>query len=152
MMMMMMMEAGLPVRHVLNWVKNAQTFSMGRLDYDYKHEPILFTWGKKHRKNKGIGFNNSCWEIDKPQSSVEHPTMKPVKLYEQAYSNHCDAGDVVYEMYCGSGTALVAAENLSRQCRACEIIPGYVAVALQRYYDAFNIRGELVGDEVAEQD
>jgi len=48
MMMMMMKEAGLPVRHVLIWKKNSPTFSMGRLDYDYQHEPILLTWGKKH--------------------------------------------------------------------------------------------------------
>lgn len=144
MMMMMMKEAGLLVKHVLLWVKNAQTFSMGRLDYDYKHEPILFTWGKKHRKNKGIGFKNSCWEIDKPRASAEHPTMKPVELYEQAYINHSDAGEIVYEMYCGSGTALIASENTGRQCRAVEISPAYVAVALQRYKDSFGITAELV--------
>ena len=50
MMMMMMREAGLPVRHVLIWKKNAPTFSMGRLDYDYQHEPILMTWGKRHKR------------------------------------------------------------------------------------------------------
>lgn len=145
MMMMMMMEAGLKVRHVLFWVKNAPTFSMGRLDYDYQHEPILFTWGKKHRKNKRDGFGSSLWRIDKPRASAEHPTMKPPELYEQAYANHSDAGEVVYEMYCGSGTALVAAENLARQCRAVEISPAYVAVALQRYEDAFGITPELMG-------
>lgn len=144
-MMMMMDEAGLCVRHVLNWVKNSQTFSMGRLDYDYKHEPILFTWGKKHRKNKGLGFGNSCWEIDKPRSSAEHPTMKPPELYEQAYNNHSNVGEVVYEPFSGSGTAVIAAENLSRQCRAVEISPAYVAVALQRYQDAFDITPELIG-------
>lgn len=49
MMMMMMMESGLKVRHVLMWYKNAPTFSMGRLDYEYQHEPILLTWNKKHK-------------------------------------------------------------------------------------------------------
>lgn len=53
MMMMMMADAGLPVRHVLIWVKNAPTFSIGRLDYDYQHEPILYTWTNKHHNYRG---------------------------------------------------------------------------------------------------
>jgi DNA modification methylase len=66
-------------------------------------------------------------------------------LYERPIANHTSLGDIVYEPFSGSGTALIAAENLSRQCRAVEISPGYVAVALQRYLDAFGIRGELAG-------
>ena len=85
MMMMMMREAGLPVRHVLIWKKNAPTFSMGRLDYDYQHEPILMTWGKRHKRPMQGKHKTSVWEIDKPRASAEHPTMKPVELVVYKY-------------------------------------------------------------------
>ena len=135
MMMMMMKEANLPIRHVLIWKKNAPTFSMGRLDYDYQHEPILLTWGKRHKRPMLGNHKTSVWEIDKPRASAEHPTMKPVELYENAYLNNSESGDITYEPYSGSGTAIIAAQNLSRKCRAVEISPAYVAVAIQRWAD-----------------
>jgi DNA modification methylase len=59
MMMMMMKDAGLPVRHILVWCKNSATFSLGRLDYDYQHEPIFYTWTKSHHNYRGgISHNN----------------------------------------------------------------------------------------------
>ena len=146
MMMMMMMEAGLPIRHVLIWKKNAPTFSMGRLDYDYQHEPILLTWSKRHKRPMLGEHKTSVWEIDKPRASAEHPTMKPVELYVNAYLNNSDSGDIAYEPYCGSGTALIACEQLSRQCRAIEISPAYVAVALQRWADATGQMPVLSGE------
>jgi DNA modification methylase len=132
MMMMMMRAAGLPVRHVLIWKKNQPTFSMGRLDYDYQHEPILMTWGKRHKRPMLGTHKTSVWEIDKPRASGEHPTMKPVELYVNAFLNNCDAGDIAYEPFSGSGTSIVAAEQTGRLCRAIEISPKYVAVALER--------------------
>ena len=74
-----------------------------------------------------------------------HPATFPVEFPEFLISTWSDTQQVVYEPFSGSGTTMIAAENLSRQCRAVEIAPGYVAVALQRYLDAFGIRGELVG-------
>ncbi len=136
MMMMMMKDAGLPIRHVLIWKKNAPTFSMGRLDYDYQHEPILLTWSKRHKRPMLGTHKTSIWEIDKPRRSAEHPTMKPPELYVNAYMNNSDAGDVAYEPYSGSGTAIIAAQSTGRKCRAIEISPAYVAVALQRWADA----------------
>lgn len=137
MMMMMMMMSGLPVRHVLNWIKNSPTFSMGRLDYDYQHEPILFTWKKSH-KHYGAGkYTTSTWFIDKPRASKEHPTMKPVELVENALLNSSLEGQIIYDPFSGSGTTTVACENLSRQCRSVEISPAYVAVTLERMATAF---------------
>lgn len=136
MMMMMMREAGLPVRHVLIWKKNAPTFSMGRLDYDYQHEPILMTWGKRHKRPMQGKHKTSVWEIDKPRASAEHPTMKPVELVVNALANNSDAGDAAFDAYSGSGTTIIACEQLRRKCRAMEIAPEYVAVALQRWADA----------------
>jgi len=73
-----------------------------------------------------------------------HPTQKPVGLFMSILSDYSDAEDIVSDFYSGSGTTIIAAENLSRQCRAVEISPAYVAVALQRYVDAFGIEPELV--------
>jgi DNA modification methylase len=135
MMMMMMAESGLPVRHVLNWVKNAPTFSMGRLDYEYQHEPILYTWTKTHKRIDAGQFHTSVWTVDKPRKSAEHPTMKPVDLPVNAILNHTEVGDFCYEPFSGSGTMIVACEQTKRNCCAIEISPAYVAVALQRWAD-----------------
>lgn len=137
MMMMMMQESGLEVRHILNWVKNSPTFSMGRLDYDYQHEPILFTWTKTHKRKKEGQFQTSLWEVDKPRANKEHPTMKPVELPVNAYLNHTDDGDIVVDIFGGSGTSMVAAEQTKRKCRMVELSPDYCAVILQRMTDAF---------------
>lgn len=136
MMMMMMKDANLEVRHVLNWIKNNQTFSMGRLDYDYQHEPIFFTWVKTHKRIKKGQFQTSVWAVDKPMASKLHPTMKPVELPENAILNHTEKGDVVADMFLGSGTTLIAAERTSRIFRGCELSPKYIAVAIQRWVDA----------------
>lgn len=133
MMMMMMREAGLIVRHVLMWKKNCPTFSMGRLDYDYAHEPILFTWGKKHKKIMGGSMRSSVWEVNKPKACDLHPTMKPVELYINAYLNNSEEGDYAYEPFSGSGTALLAGEKTKRKVIAIELDPKYVAVALERW-------------------
>lgn len=132
-MMLMMRDAGLPVRHVLVWVKHVATFSLGRIDYDYQHEPILFTWGKKHKRIMKGQHKTSVWPIDRPSASPDHPTMKPVALVENALLNHTDPGDICYDPFCGSGTAIIACENLGRSCCAVEIEPKYVAVALERW-------------------
>lgn len=137
MMMMMMMNAGLEVKHILNWIKNSPTFSMGRLDYDYQHEPILFTWTKTHKRKKEGAFQTSLWTVDKPRANKEHATMKPVELPTCAILNHTDTGDVVVDMFGGSGTTMIAAENTKRVCRMTEISPDYCAVILQRMSDAF---------------
>lgn len=133
MMMMMMKEAGLPIRHVAMWKKNCATFSMGRLDYDYAHEPILFTWGKKHKKIMGGSMRTSVWEVNKPKACDLHPTMKPVELYINAYLNNSEEGDYAYEPFSGSGTALLAGEKTKRKVIAIELDPKYVAVALERW-------------------
>lgn len=132
MMMMMMSDSGIPVRHILNWVKNQQTFSMGRLDYEYKHEPILYTWNKKHFFYGNGNFKNSCWEIDKPRASKEHPTMKPVELVENAILNSSQTGDLVVDIYGGSGTTLIAAHQLNRNCNIIEITENYTQVIIDR--------------------
>ena len=133
MMMMMMMHAGLKVRHVLNWVKNHATFSLGRLDYDYQHEPILFTWLKSHKKIMGGDHKTSCWFIDKPQESKLHPTMKPVALPRNAILNSSDIADIVVDLFGGAGSTLLAAETTGRINYTMEIDPHYIDVICRRY-------------------
>jgi DNA modification methylase len=133
MMMMMMQEAGLRARHVLIWKKNSPTFSLGRLDYDYQHEPILLTWGKRHKRPMKGEHRTSVWEIDKPRASPEHPTMKPVALPANAMLNNSERGDLVFDAYLGSGTTLIAAEQLNRRCFGLEIEPRYCDVIVQRW-------------------
>lgn len=136
-----MQKVGLKNRHILNWVKNNATFSMGRLDYDYKHEPIFFTWKHTHKRKKEGQFQNSLWEVDKPMSSKEHPTMKPVELPVGAIMNHTDEGDIVADMFGGSGTTLIAAEKTNRIARTCEISPFYCDVIRRRWAEYVHGKG-----------
>ena len=118
-----MRGAGLTVRHILVWVKNSPTFSLGRLDYEYQHEPILYTWPKTHKKVMGRTHRTSTWMIDRPQKSKLHPTMKPVELVANAILNSSERADVVLDAFAGSGTMIVACEQTGRVCRAMELDP-----------------------------
>jgi len=142
MMMMMMMGAGIEPRHELIWLKNNHV--LGRVDYAYKHEPILYAWKDGGHKFYG-DFQTSVIECNKPQKSDLHPTMKPVELVERLIRNSSLPGEIIYEPFSGSGTTIIACEQLNRQCRAIEISPAYVAVALQRYADATGDMPELMG-------
>lgn len=146
MMMMMMNEAGWMPRHELIWLKNNHV--LGRADYNYKHEPILYGW-KRNGTHKFYGdFQTSVIEFPKPQSSKLHPTTKPVELIQYLIPNNTQLGQFVYDPFGGSGTTMVASENLGRQCRMIEIEPSYCAVTLDRYERAFNIKPELVKGEL----
>jgi DNA modification methylase len=110
---------------------------MGRLDYDYQHEPILFTWTKTHKRKHEGAFQTSLWAVNKPMANKEHPTMKPIELPTCAILNHTDVGDTVVDMFGGSGTTMVASENTKRSCRMVEIDPNFCAVILERMTIAF---------------
>ena len=134
-MMMMMQESGLRPRHILIWKKNQPTFSMGRLDYDYQHEPILLTWGKKHKRPMLGQHRTSVWEVDRERACAEHPTIKPVALPINAILNNSDVGDAVLDPFLGSGTTLIAAERTGRTCYGVEIAPRYLDVICQRFFN-----------------
>lgn len=132
-MMMMMKDAGLPVRHVLMWVKNSATFSLGRLDYDYQHEPIFYTWTKSHHNYRGGENRTTVWQYDKPRKCDLHPTMKPVELVANAIIDGTQEGDIVLDAFGGSGTTMIAAEQLNRKARLMELDPKYVDVIIDRW-------------------
>jgi DNA modification methylase len=133
MMMMMMKESGLQVRHVIIWVKNSPTFSLGRLDYDYKHEPILYTWNKSHKFYGNGEQKSSVWNYDKPLKNDLHPTMKPVKLIVNAILNSSLKDMIIFDPFLGSGSTLIACEQTNRKCYGIEIDPHYIDVIIQRW-------------------
>ena len=130
MMMMMMMGAGIEPRHELIWLKNNHV--LGRVDYAYKHEPILYAWKKGGHKFYG-GFQTSILEFKRPSSSKLHPTMKPIELVAKLMENSSQKNELVYEPFCGSGTTLIAAEQLGRKCYGMEISPNYCDVIVKRW-------------------
>ena len=133
MMMMMIHEAGWQVKHELMWLKNSPTFSMNRLDYDYKHEPILYGWNKKHEFYGKGKFNKSVWEYDKPKKCNLHPTMKPIALIANAILNSTKENANVLDVFGGSGSTLMACEETNRKCFMMELDPRYVDVIIERW-------------------
>lgn len=133
MMMMMMRDAGLPVRHMLIWKKNSATFSLGRLDYDYQHEPIFYTWTKKHHNYRKGEYRTTIWEYDKPRKCDLHPTMKPVALVANCLMDGTQEGDIVLDLFGGSGTTMMACEQLGRKSRIMELDPHYCDVIIARW-------------------
>jgi DNA modification methylase len=132
MMMMMMQESGLPVRHELIWVKNNHV--LGRADYHYKHEPVLYGW-KDGAGHPWYGDRNkfSIWHVNKPTQSKLHPTMKPVELVEIPIQNSSKGNDVVLDLFGGSGTTLIACEKTNRIARLMELDPKYCDVIVKRF-------------------
>lgn len=123
-------ETGFHLRHMLIWAKNNHV--LGRCDYNYKHEPILYGWVDGSHKWYGSGSETSLWEIPKPQKSDLHPTMKPVELYARAIRNSTERGQRCVDIFAGSGTLLMAAEQEGRLSESVEFTPGYTAVILER--------------------
>ena len=131
MMMMSAQEAGWQVKHELIWVKNNHV--LGRVDYLYKHEPILFGWKDKHKFYGNGEHTKSVWEIPKPQKSDLHPTMKPIALIANALLNSSVEGNNILDLFGGSGSTLIACEQLNRKCYMMEMSPKYVDVIIKRW-------------------
>ena len=128
------MDAGWKVRQCLIWKKSSLV--MGRQDYHWMHEPCLYGWkdGAAHlwsadRKQTTI------LEFNKPSRNGEHPTMKPVELFEYQLLNNTKGGDIVLDSFGGSGTTLIAAEKHGRYARIMELDPKYCDVIVKRWED-----------------
>lgn len=127
-------DTGWKVRQCLIWKKS--TMVMGRQDFHWKHEPCLYGWkdGAAHlwandRKQTTI------LEFDKPSRNGEHPTMKPVALFEYQMLNNTKGGDIVLDSFGGSGTTLIAAEKNGRIAYLSELDPRYVDVIIKRWQE-----------------
>lgn len=136
-------DAGWLYKQCLIW--NKSSLVMGRQDYQWKHEPILYGW------KPGAGHNwysdrkqTTVLEFDRPSRSAEHPTMKPVALVEYCIGNSSKAKDRVLDLFGGSGTTLIACEKTGRHARLMELDPRYCDVICQRYLDATGKKAELI--------
>lgn len=143
MMMMMMRESGIPCRHQIIWVKDAPVFSMGRLDYDYKHEPILYGWVKKHEFYRKGEQDKSVWNFARTANKL-HPKMKPVELVGNALKNSTKQEDLVLDLFGGSGSTLIACEQLGRKARLMEIDPHYCDVIITRWESLTGKQAQLL--------
>lgn len=125
-------EIGWKVRECLIWVKNSM--AMGRQDYQWQHEPCLYGW------KEGASHN---WYSDRKQTTIlsyakptrngEHPTMKPVPLFAYLMCNSSRPGDIVLDSFGGSGTTMIAAEQMGRSARLMELDPHYCDVIIARW-------------------
>jgi site-specific DNA-methyltransferase (adenine-specific) len=125
-------DSGWKIRQCLIWKKS--TIVMGRQDYHWKHEPCLYGW------KEGAGHlwaadrkQTTILEFDKPSRNGEHPTMKPVALFEYQMLNNTKGGDIVLDSFGGSGTTLIAAEKNGRIAYLMELDPKYCDVIVKRW-------------------
>lgn len=131
-------DIGWTIRQCLIWNKN--TLVLGRQDFHWKHEPCLYGW------KDGAGHNwygdrkqTTVMDFDKPQRNGEHPTMKPVELFAYQMEMSSKSNDNVLDLFGGSGTTMIAAEQLNRNAYLMELDPRYVDVIVNRWE---NLTGE----------
>lgn len=124
--------AGWQVKACLVWVKNNHV--LGRSDYNYKHEMVIYGWKKEGTHEYFGDFATSVWEFPKPLKNDLHPTMKPVELIEYAIKNSTRSSGKVLDLFLGSGSTLIACEKTNRKCYGVEIDPHYCDVILERFH------------------
>lgn len=162
-------KAGLTIRQQLVWVKNL--FTVGRQDYQWRHEPCLYGWkdGAPHyfidmrtlstvqeydslkdkEKEELIRMvmemqedRGSVMHESKPVRSELHPTMKPVNLIKKQIRNSSREGEVVLDLFGGSGTTLIACEEMNRRCLMMEYDPHYADVIIHRWEEMTGKKAE----------
>ena len=126
-------ESGFKLQSILIWLKN--TIVLGRKDYHYKHEPILYGW-KEGAAHKWYGGRDkqTVFECNKPPRNGEHPTMKPIELCEFYINNSTQNNNIIIDAFLGSGSTMVAAHQLNRKCYGMELDPKYCQVIIDRMH------------------
>lgn len=125
-------NAGFKLAECLVWVKNALV--LGRQDYHWRHEPILYGW-KEGAAHYFIDdrTQDTIWEYNKPRRNEEHPTMKPLELVGKAIANSSRRHERVLDLFGGSGSTLIAAVQLDRKSCLMELDERFVDVIVKRY-------------------
>lgn len=129
-------EAGFKIAQCCIWVKD--TFVMGRQDYQWKHEPCLYGWktGAAHFWNADRK-QTTVWNFDKPKANRLHPTMKPIALMAYPITNSTKNGEIVVDLFSGSGSTIMACQQTDRIGYGLEIDPKYVAATVRRFMAMF---------------
>ena len=143
-----LLDAGFKLAQCCIWVK--QAFVMGRQDYHWQHEPVLYGWKPTgaHRWYSDRK-QSTVWHFDRPQRNDVHPTMKPIALIEYPLCNNSRGGDVVLDLFGGSGSTMIACEKHSRSSRLMELDPKYCDVIVRRWQDFTGNKATLAKDERA---
>jgi DNA modification methylase len=125
-------NAGFKLAECLIWVKNSLV--LGRQDYHWRHEPILYGW-KEGAAHYFVDdrTQDTIWEYNKPKRNDEHPTMKPLELVGKAISNSSKSGELVLDLFGGSGSTLIASDQLGRRSCLMELDEKFIDVIVQRY-------------------
>jgi site-specific DNA-methyltransferase (adenine-specific) len=127
-------EVNWKVRQCLIWNKNSLV--LGRQDYHWKHEPCLYGWkeGAAHYWGSDRA-QTTVLDFNRPHRNGEHPTMKPIDLIQYQVENSSKRGDVVLDLFGGSGSTLIACEKTGRCARLMELDPHYADVIVRRWQD-----------------
>ncbi len=127
-------DAGFYLSGVCQWVK--QSLVLGRSPYQWMHEPILFGWkGKGRHRWYSDRKQTTVWNFDRPTKSELHPTMKPVPLIAYPIKNSSSNNSIILEPFAGSGSTLIASEQLDRICYGIELDEKYTDVIVKRYIE-----------------
>jgi DNA modification methylase len=134
-------EFGAFVHQQIIWAKSRPVLTYSQ--YMWQHEPCLFGWIKGNRAKvcrEAGGMLSTVWQVPNAEiESAEHPTSKPARLFTIPIEQHTVGDEICYEPFCGSGTQIIAAEQLGRRCYALEISPLFVDVSIERWQ---NFTGE----------
>jgi DNA modification methylase len=138
--------AGFHWSSTIIWAKDSLVLS--RKDYHTQYEPIWYGWNGEGPRLHPLEDRqqSDLWQIPRPKRSEEHPTMKPVELVERSITNSSTSGELVFEPFSGSGTTILACEKSGRRCRAIELEPKYVQVAIERWQSFTGRNAERAGE------
>ena len=138
-----LIEAGYKLAQCCIWVK--QSMVMGRQDYQWQHEPILYGWkeGAAHKWHSDRK-QTTIWNFNRPSKSKEHPTMKPLDLVAYPIQNSSVANCIVLDLFGGSGSTLIACEQLNRICYMMELDEKYCDVIIKRWEEYTGQKAELI--------
>jgi len=142
-------SAGFEVRCQIIWAKNTFAWGFGR--YKFQHEPIFYAHVAEQKDSwYGDKSQSTLWDEKKPAANRIHPTAKPVELVERALLNSSKAGDIVADLFGGSGSTLIGCERRGRKARLMEIDPKYADCIVQRYQEYTGRKATLDGGKTFE--
>lgn len=137
-------DIGWKVRECLIWSKD--TMVLGRQDYQWQHEPCLYGWNDGSHSWYSDRKQTTILKFERPKRNAEHPTMKPVALFDYLIRNSSKEGDIVLDSFGGSGTTIMACEQNGRKGYCMELDPRYVDVIIKRWEDFTGKQAHLVSE------